>query len=227
MIEKYRFKLLFGFTLLFLIMPAYFSKSFLFNPLMLISLTFVFFQSVRVTTKRTRKSGLLIILAIIVLSVTWFRLLTRENVLLDTVSFLLITGFFIIIVVMLLRFIVSSTRITDDVITVSIVIYLFFGMIGGCLAFLIHNVYPGSYNLPDQMDPPNLMGMIYYSFVTMSTLGYGDITPVRPESQTLAFLLAVTGQLYVAIAIALLVGKYITHEKSYEDKVPEKKEKNK
>jgi hypothetical protein len=43
----------------------------------------------------------------------------------------------------------------------------------------------------------------------MSTVGYGDITPRIPETQTLAYLIAVTGQLYVAIIVAFLVGKLL------------------
>ena len=49
---------------------------------------------------------------------------------------------------------------------------------------------------------------IYYSFVTMTTLGYGDITPVGPQARSLSILLSITGPMYIAILIAKLVGKY-------------------
>jgi hypothetical protein len=45
----------------------------------------------------------------------------------------------------------------------------------------------------------------------MSTVGYGDITPRIPETQTLAYFISITGQLYVAIIIAFLVGKLLVH----------------
>jgi hypothetical protein len=45
----------------------------------------------------------------------------------------------------------------------------------------------------------------------MSTVGYGDITPRIPETQTLAYLMAISGQLYVAIIMAFLVGKFLVH----------------
>ncbi len=47
---------------------------------------------------------------------------------------------------------------------------------------------------------------VYFSFVTMTTLGYGDLTPTRPITQTLVWFQAVMGQFYVAVVIAWLVG---------------------
>ena len=50
--------------------------------------------------------------------------------------------------------------------------------------------------------------LLYYSFVTLTTLGYGDVTPVHAVARTLAYLEAVIGQLYIAVLIASLVGRY-------------------
>jgi hypothetical protein len=50
---------------------------------------------------------------------------------------------------------------------------------------------------------------MYYSFVTLTTLGYGDVTPVHPFARTLAYLEAVIGQLYVAVLVASLVGRHV------------------
>jgi len=51
--------------------------------------------------------------------------------------------------------------------------------------------------------------LMYFSFVTLTTLGYGDVSPLIPMAQSLAFLEAVVGQLYVAILIAGLVGAHL------------------
>ncbi len=53
--------------------------------------------------------------------------------------------------------------------------------------------------------------MVYYSFVTLTTLGYGDIVPVNPSVRALATLEAITGQLYLTVLVARLVGLHITH----------------
>ena len=56
---------------------------------------------------------------------------------------------------------------------------------------------------------PELFDYLYFSFVTLTTLGYGDITPLSHLSRSTAVLLAITGQLYMTILIALLVGKFL------------------
>jgi hypothetical protein len=48
--------------------------------------------------------------------------------------------------------------------------------------------------------------LTYYSFVTLTTVGYGDISPVSPATRTLAWVEAVTGQFYLAVIVAGLVG---------------------
>jgi len=55
---------------------------------------------------------------------------------------------------------------------------------------------------------------LYYSYVTLSTLGYGDITPVTPIARTLSFLEALFGQFYIAILVASFVGMHISVRRS-------------
>jgi hypothetical protein len=105
-----------------------------------------------------------------------------------------------------------SKKINQDVIIVSVVIYLLLGILGGAAAFFFYHMYPNAFNFSDPEANVDLLKMTYFGFVTLSTLGYGDITPARPETQTLSFLLAVTGQLYVAIIVAFIVGKFIAHD---------------
>jgi voltage-gated potassium channel len=77
---------------------------------------------------------------------------------------------------------------------------------------------PGAYNtnfsanLERHMLEP-IQDNIYYTFMTYTTTGYGDIVPTHPISKSLAVLISVSGQLYVAIIIAMLVGKYATLKK--------------
>ena len=52
------------------------------------------------------------------------------------------------------------------------------------------------------------MDLLYYSYVTLSTLGYGDITPVSRAAQALSYLEAICGVMYVAVLVAALVGSY-------------------
>jgi len=56
---------------------------------------------------------------------------------------------------------------------------------------------------------PQFSDYIYFGFVTLTTLGYGDVTPVSPMARSMAVLIAITGQLYMTILIAMLVGKFL------------------
>ena len=56
--------------------------------------------------------------------------------------------------------------------------------------------------------------MIYYAAVTMTTLGYGDMVPTSPIAKSLSTLIAVTGQFYIAILVAMLVGKFIAQQET-------------
>jgi hypothetical protein len=53
--------------------------------------------------------------------------------------------------------------------------------------------------------------VLYFSFVTLCTLGYGDIVPVSPVAQTFSAVEAIIGQLYLAVLVARLVGMHTAH----------------
>ena len=51
---------------------------------------------------------------------------------------------------------------------------------------------------------------LYFSFITLTTLGYGDVTPVSAFAKSVTLMIAVTGQLYLTVLIAMLVGKFLS-----------------
>jgi hypothetical protein len=71
---------------------------------------------------------------------------------------------------------------------------------------VLESLHPGSFAIGEGQIEVGRRLYIYYSFVTITTLGYGDITPTTDLANSLSFLEAVTGQLYIAILIARLVG---------------------
>jgi voltage-gated potassium channel len=125
--------------------------------------------------------------------------------------------FFIYIVVSILSEIVKKNVITLDLIYGSICVYLLIGVAWAFVYATVEHIFPGSYNLPlnyMQANPSlnvseaQLSLFLYYSYVTLTTLGYGDITPVTPPAHSLAILEAIMGQFYIAILVARLVGIY-------------------
>ncbi len=61
-----------------------------------------------------------------------------------------------------------------------------------------------------------MQAFIYYSLVTLSTLGYGDVVPTLPLARSLASIEAIVGQLYLAVLVATLVARGLTREDSQE-----------
>ena len=120
--------------------------------------------------------------------------------------------FFLVIVVLLIRQIAKSKEVTETAILGSIAGYLLLGMVYSIFVTIIIKNDPGSYsNLPpDIMQNGTVKASIplYYSFVTLASLGYGDICPLQPVTRSLATLITVSGQFYVAVIVALLVGKF-------------------
>jgi hypothetical protein len=83
--------------------------------------------------------------------------------------------------------------------------YLLAGLVFGVCYLMLEQSWPASFGAPAANDL-DLAGAVYFSFVTIATLGYGDIVPVSQSARGLAILEAVAGQLYIAVLVARLVG---------------------
>lgn len=113
----------------------------------------------------------------------------------------------------LLRQVFRAGPITGDRIRGAILVYLMIALVWCVTYQLVDFVSPGSFRFPDQRLPaPGRLSqdLAYYSFITLTTAGYGDITPVSPVARTLASVEALIGQLYPAILIARLVSLQIS-----------------
>jgi len=86
----------------------------------------------------------------------------------------------------------------------AVAVYLLFGVGWAHAYHLTGLLHPGSFNTPPG-EVPSVLDWVYFSFITLSTVGYGDITPVRPIARTLAMGEAVSGQVYLAVLVARLV----------------------
>ena len=82
-------------------------------------------------------------------------------------------------------FILRAPMVTRDVVSAALVVYLFLAMLFAKLYLILELAYPGSFSLSHETirDNPGLLR--YFSMVTLSTLGYGDLSPVNDKSQTL------------------------------------------
>ncbi len=105
-------------------------------------------------------------------------------------------------------------RMTSDRIAGAVAVYLLLGLLWALFYGIIAATIPGSFTGIERFSMAESgaqMDFIYFSFVTLTTLGYGDISPVAPIAKTLAWLEAVFGQLFLAVTIARLVSLEIAH----------------
>jgi len=117
----------------------------------------------------------------------------------------LTTNLFIIFLVgSVIRHIMNQKNVSIYTLVNALNGYLLLGIMFMSLVAFCDLYIPGSFNSSGNSD----MELVYYTLITLTTAGYGDITPQLPLAQSLAMLIAVTGQFYVAVVVAILVGKY-------------------
>ncbi len=163
--------------------------------------------------KKTR--NILIIPGIVTIFLTWIDHFFAKDIL-RLVSFLSFFSFNLFITVFMVRHIARSKEVTLTIIINSINGYLLIGILGTLLLaianivqkFFFH-IDTGAINFAGNA-AAGFHDYLYFSFVTLTTLGYGDITPVSAFAKSLTIVIAITGQLYLTILIAMLVGKYLS-----------------
>jgi voltage-gated potassium channel len=115
------------------------------------------------------------------------------------------------VVANLLRFVLRAPSVTAEVLCASISAYLMLGLMWTMAYWLVDQLTPGgafSFNTNAGTQSINGSTGFYFSFITLSTVGYGDVTPVSRIARWLAAMEAMTGLLYVAVLIARLVSVY-------------------
>jgi hypothetical protein len=117
--------------------------------------------------------------------------------------------------VSILSYVLHSGRVTSDKIFAAICVYLLAGFVWTYGYALLEDVRPGSFADSTEAsrtdDVARITQFRYFSFATLTTLGYGDILPRSSTARTMAVLEAVMGQIYLAVLVARLVGLHIVH----------------
>jgi hypothetical protein len=115
----------------------------------------------------------------------------------------------------ILSTIVRNRQVTLETLKAAICVYLLVGLLWVYIFALIDPALPGSFLIRRSVDG-NRYGhlvvheafpkLLYFSYSTLTTLGYGDILPLSAPAQTFSYLEAIVGQVYLAMLIARLVG---------------------
>ncbi len=149
------------------------------------------------------------ILLIPTLLAVWTEDIPTHNTLL-TIGYICGLIVFAFAVISILKYIFTEQVVTRQTISAAVVIYLLLALMWTFIYRLIENLYPGSFAVAHDklQDAPNIY--LYFSLVTITTLGYGDISPIGRQAVSLAVLEAVTGQIYLVVVVAWFVGMYVS-----------------
>ncbi|CAB1068449.1 Potassium channel protein [Olavius algarvensis Delta 1 endosymbiont] len=118
------------------------------------------------------------------------------------------TGF---VICLLINFIFNEKEITKEVIFAAVVVYLLMAMMWSFAYLILDYFNPGSFSGPEGSARDHFH-YLYFSFVTITTLGYGDVAPLTPKASSLVILEAIIGQIFLVVLVAWLVGMYVSRK---------------
>lgn len=170
-------------------------------------MTLMLVSAVLAVGERRRTLFVTILLATPAILAKWLHRLWPEHfpVTFVHVASLVFLGFAI---VKLLQFVVNAPRVNSDVLCACISALLLLGLLWAIAYELEYTVNPDAFSFSVHHTQMDSFNAFYFSFVTLSTVGYGDIVPVSRVARMLAVTEAMTGLLYVAVLIARLVALY-------------------
>jgi len=152
-------------------------------------------------------SSITVTILLVLLNIAYFTKAQLMNEISDGLNLL----FFMFAVSRLLKQVARSKQVTGKVIIQSVSGYLLLGLVFSIAIAQLEFMQPGSFSFAVNESGPvisRFYDSLYYGFITMGTVGYGDILPKTPVAKSLSTLIGVSGQLYVAIIISMLIGKY-------------------
>lgn len=151
------------------------------------------------------------ILALMVLTtgVIWCHVLNLFPIRDEAINFLLF--FYLGLLVLAFgRYVFAAQRVDAELISAALCLYLLAGMLWGAIFMLLEGFTPGSFagsGLDQALSFHEKTPIFcYFSFTTMTTLGYGDITPQTPAAMAFCLVEAILGQFFMAVMVARLVG---------------------
>jgi voltage-gated potassium channel len=172
--------------------------------------TFLFISCVFAVSSDRKYAVFSALFALPFLVLTWgsrYYTFPQPFVLASTFSGIIFIGS---IIYMLFRHVLKQKKINLEVIYGAIVVYLLLGIFCALCYGIIVRLDPNGFYYGNEFIGDSRMRFLYFSYVTLTTLGYGDITPVAPVARSLAMLEAIIGQIYLVVMIAWLVGMNVS-----------------
>ncbi len=180
-----------------------FFKRFVFS----ISYSIVLISIFLIIDKRSNFSYLLLIVNLLLV---WASAFINGNII-NYITFILSVFTSLFSGVILINHILKSKTVDVRLVIETISGYLLIGVILYFLNLMVFIHNNNAFNLPSN----DLVSreLMYYSFITLSTIGYGEITPISSIARSLSIFFGIAGQLYLALIVAFIIGKFSNNKK--------------
>jgi hypothetical protein len=156
-------------------------------------------------TKRWVRPAVLLMLSVLVFTVAS---IVSDNRVIVAIRWGLLAAFFALTLFRLFSYLSNAQMVGQAHLATAISIYLLLGMMWFAVYSAIDLMSPGAISHNSTTSTDRSSELLYFSLITLTTIGYGDVVPIRGEVRMLAALEGLTGVLYVAITVAVLVGAY-------------------
>lgn len=206
--HKYRFLCLFIILISFCLFKAinaqlgYFEQISIIFSVLILSNLFIIGQ----------KENLLVssVSTLIILMIALYLLsLYYDKLVIDYLRLSIVIGFLILMTYLCLYYTAQDKTISITTLFGSICAYLFIGLVFAYIYLLIELLSPSSFS---GLEKGNEAKGIYFSFITLTTVGFGEIVPLKPIAQTITWLESFCGQIYLAVIIGQMIGRYVAEQ---------------
>lgn len=218
-LHKYRFEIFFFTTIIIVFSPGLVLNIAVGSILKQVSFVLNFLAGIVLLSNNKKLMRLFFLLVVITFSLLVYEYLSQKTVaLLEYIKLACYFTFYIIVSYELIKQVVKSKFIGSNVIIGLMCGYICIGLVCFFAFITIEMIQPGSFHGID-MNMPMMEKkdyLLYFSYITLLTIGYGDILPATRLSQNFAVLTGLVGQFYMVILTAIIVGKFLI-QKSNED----------
>jgi hypothetical protein len=175
-------------------------------------LSFIILSGILAASDERQIIKQLVLIGIVLIILDWIRsLAVREIPGMALVIYVLYIIFMVTVTIAIVIGVIQSQKVTINIICGAIAAYLLIGLSGSFIALFIETFHPGAFLSGGEILPRQGLSdtLLYYSMVSLSTIGYGDITPNLPIARSVSLAIGLLGQIYLTVLVAILVGKYL------------------